>query len=90
MRPVFHGNKIELPPGWTTPRAIQGLQHMLSTYKSGDLVLEETWHSRGVDPNEGGLTKNELQAILLTSWTLQRRLHLPSTAARMGRGNTPR
>ena len=66
MRPVFHGNKIHLPNGTTTQQAIDGLSRMLGSYKSGDLLFEEIWSNRaaGVDANEGGLTPNELQAIL--------------------------
>ena len=66
MRPVFYGNKIKLPRGMTSYEATLGLERMMATYKSGDLVFEEVWHNRsgGVDANEGGLIKNELQAIL--------------------------
>jgi hypothetical protein len=66
MRPVFHGHRISLPKGTTTPQAIRGLEHMIGSYRVGDLVFEEVWHGRsgGVDPNEGGLTRSELQAIL--------------------------
>jgi hypothetical protein len=66
MRPIFHGHKISLPKGATTKEAVDGLARMMATFKSGDLVFEEVWHNRsgGVDANEGGLTVNELQAIL--------------------------
>jgi hypothetical protein len=66
MRPVFHGSKIHLPNSITTAQAVRGLERMLSSYKSGDLVFEEIWSNRaaGVDADEGGLTNNEVQAIL--------------------------
>lgn len=41
MRPVVDGTKIHLPNGMTTQQAVRGLERMLGSYKSGDLVFEE-------------------------------------------------
>ena len=58
--------RIHLVPNTNLADALGSLASMMSLYRPGMVVLEEVWHHRrgSVEPDAGGLTAAELEAVL--------------------------